>query len=915
VSLSSGSRLGQYEIVGPIGAGGMGEVYRARDTQLGRDVALKILPESFADDSDRLMRFEREARTLASLNHPNIAAIYGMSSEVISGRPRAEITSELIPTTAIAMELVDGEDLSTKIDQGTIPVDDALAIARQIAAALEAAHESGIIHRDLKPANIKVRDDGTVKVLDFGLAKAQDLGTSGPSAPGASVATMTSPALTQMGLILGTAAYMAPEQAKGRPVDKRADIWAFGVVLYEMVTGRRLFEAEDVTETLAAVLTRDVSPAAMPATLPSALRALISDCLVRDPKQRLRDMGDVRLMLDRIDRHLDADPAEHQTTPAGSPRWLWPGVAALAIVALTVVILSVINPVADAPEVVTFELTAPHSSGIQTISPDGRTVIYATRATDTEPGRWWTRSLDALDATMVPASEGSRFRIGSSVELRPVWAPNGRTVLIVNGDRSLGLINLDTGQKRELTRDGNVLIPGAWSPEGTILYGRRAGGESSIWQIPEAGGTPSQVTGGTGVTAVAQIPTGFLPDSRRFLYWHASVLVGSETTGDVLIGSLDLPPDNQDSTPLLQSDGPPTYVNGYILYVRQGRLLAHPFDEATATLSGPPIQLALGVAPYFSVSARGHLLYGPSVEATGVISELVRFDATGRRLGVIGPPASYDNVQVMDDGRRLVVGQTLPDERDVLVVDMARSVFTQLSPGSQLDLAGLPGPGPEFLVAYSFLPADDPARSPGRDIYTRPASGVGEPSLLVSSANPKHANDWSPDGRYLIYDEHVPGHLQDLKIVPREGRTPTALLATAADESWAQFSPDGRWVVYQSNEGSRPDIYVRDLSTDGTPTFGAQKIPISAAGGRAPRWSGNSIYYLQGSTLMRVDVQTEPTFEPGAAVAVMETQTVGSFPYDVLPNGGFVVITAVEQPERPMPPMRVVINWPVWLNR
>src|SRR5688500_5483605 len=343
-----GRHVGSYEITARLGAGGMGEVYRARDSRLDRDVALKLLPEAFAADPDRLMRFTREAKTLASLNHPNIAAIYGVEEDPASGQ------------RALVMELVDGEDLSDRIARGAIPVDETLAIARQIADALAAAHDAGIVHRDLKPANVKVRADGTVKVLDFGLAKAALPGDTGAAASAAQSPTMTSPALTAMGLILGTAAYMSPEQAKGRPVDRRADIWAFGVILHEMLTGRRLFEAEDVTETLAAVLTRDVSATSLPAHLPSGLRAIVSDCLVRDPKKRLRDISDVRLMLDKFDAvHEDTMPAA-VLQPSRPARWLWPGIAAAAIlVALGASALYLNQPAVDTPDAVAFEISAP----------------------------------------------------------------------------------------------------------------------------------------------------------------------------------------------------------------------------------------------------------------------------------------------------------------------------------------------------------------------------------------------------------------------------------------------------------------------------------------------------------------------------------------------------------------------------
>src|SRR5471032_449481 len=446
MALPTGTRLGPYEIVAAIGAGGMGEVYRAKDTKLDRDVAIKVLHDSFALDADRVARFTREAKTLAALNHPNIAHIHGLEE---SGGVRA-----------LVMELVEGEDLSQRIARGAIPLDEALPIAKQIAEALEAAHEQGIVHRDLKPANIKVRADGTVKVLDFGLAKAME------PAAGSSSNLSLSPTLsmhaTQAGIILGTAAYMAPEQARGKPVDRRADIWAFGVVLYEMLTGRAAFTGETATDIVAAVVTREVDWALLPAATPPRLRAIMRDCLVRDTKLRLRDIGDARLRLDK-----NEEPgAPALAARDGSTRWLWPGLTGLATVAaLVTTTLYMRKPAPEPPDVITFEFAAPDPLATGDISPNGRQIVYRVGSTDARPARLWLRSFGTGEAAPIQNTTGA-----SSVLLRGrvlggfAWSPDSRALVFFSG-RSLLRVDPRTGQTAEVIKSSpeGGLWPGAWS--------------------------------------------------------------------------------------------------------------------------------------------------------------------------------------------------------------------------------------------------------------------------------------------------------------------------------------------------------------------------------------------------------------------------------------------------------------------
>jgi eukaryotic-like serine/threonine-protein kinase len=886
MALSPGTRFGPYEIVAPLGAGGMGEVYRARDTRLERDVALKILPESFANDPDRLMRFSREAKTLASLNHPNIAAIYG------------------IEDAALVMELVEGRDLSEVIGalapHRGLPLEEALPIARQIAEALEAAHDNGIVHRDLKPANIKVRADGSVKVLDFGLAKAMDPQTSSTS--GSSVAnspTMTSPALTAMGLILGTAAYMSPEQAKGKPVDKRADIWAFGAVLYEMLTGGRLFQAEDMSETLAAVLTRDIAPA-IPAGIPQPLRALLEDCLVRDPRMRLRDIGEVRRRLDRFDAAGVAQTP--QVSARGAGRWLWPAVAGAAVLAAIVLgVMSMSRPVPAKPEAVTFEVTAPNLSTLVSISPDGRQLLYASTPAATEPARLWLRPLGGLDARSLPGTEGARRQAGGRV----VWSPKSDAIVFSAAD-GLRRLDLATGNLAEVFAGTGVTIPGAWNDDGVVLFGRQRinfdSRTAGIWRVNQAGGAAKPVVALRSGDQFL-IPSGFLPDGRRFLYFVAGGTPDAQ--GEVRLASIELEPDAQPTDPVVTADGPAVYDDGRLLYVNRGGLMAHAFDAKRGVLTGEPVLLASGVASTISASRNGHLIYREGNEAGMPTSELRQVDRHGGILKRIGPPAAYTEVAVLAGGRRVAVGRyERGGARHIQVVELGRDVFTRLTPGNYADY--VPIPSVDDLIAFTYSEGAE-----SRDLYVRPANGVGDARALVTSEFVKHPNHWSPDGRFLIYDEHVPGRAQDLLIVPRDGGASIPFLATEADETVAQFSPDGKWIAYRSTESGSEQVYIRDFAPGRSPAYGSQKIQVSVDGGDKPRWSpsGKELFFLKGRSMMAVAVQTSPRLEVGIAKVLFETRHTSYHPYDVFPDGTFLINTLVDGPGGVAPAIRVLLNW------
>ncbi len=594
--ISPGTRLGSYEITNAIGAGGMGEVFRARDTRLNRDVAIKVLPAAFADDPERLARFTREAQTLASLNHPNIAAIYGL--EDVGARPaspdtgaRRDTSEEPGPgrpgpysaTIALIMELVDGEDLSAQIARGPIPVAEALPIARQIAEALEAAHEQGIVHRDLKPANIKVRSDGTVKVLDFGLAKAMDPAGAASSNPNLSHSPTLTHQGTMAGMIIGTAAYMSPEQAKGKAVDKRADIWAFGVVVYEMLSGKRLFRGEDVSDTLAAVLRQEIDFGALPGEAPPSVRRLVRRCLERDLRTRLRDIGEARIELMRIESGAfdplapsGAANASDTAARAGGSRTAW-AVAAVAGMALGILALRHFSEASPEPPVMHVSLPLPaRGTGFVSLSPDGRRVLASNN-------NLAIRDIDGDQWTYIESARGARA---------PFWSPDGRFVGFF-ADGKLKTVSVAGGPARELCGEDVVAAGGTWRSDGVILFSGRV---RPMRRVPAEGGACTPV-----MNADPQRGAAFpesLPDGDHYLY--TGQIRGDLASRGVYVGSLK----DADAVPLSGkkilddyssvSFAPPTRPGepGHLLFLRGSTLMAQPFDADALTLRGDPFPVA-----------------------------------------------------------------------------------------------------------------------------------------------------------------------------------------------------------------------------------------------------------------------------------------------------------------------------------
>ncbi|MGE5360320.1 MAG: protein kinase domain-containing protein [Bacteroidales bacterium] len=879
MSLAPGTRLGPYEVAALLGAGGMGEVYRARDTHLNRDVALKVLLDSVASDPERLVRFKREAHLLASLNHPHIAHLYGFEAG-----PQ---------TSFLVMELVEGPTLADLIAAAPrgLPLEQVLPIARQIAEAIEAAHEQGVIHRDLKPANVKVRDDGVVKVLDFGLAKAIDP-TSSSSAEALNSPTLTARA-TQLGVILGTAAYMAPEQAKGRAIDKRADVWAFGAVLYEMLTGERAFKGEDVSDTLASVLRQDIALTALPATTPPRLTRLIGRCLERDPKQRLRDIGEARIELARLETGAADIGAAPTPAAASAPRWRralpWAtaGVAGAALVA----VLGLWAPWRTPPVLfeTRLEVATPATSDLASfaISPDGRRLV-SVGADANGPSKLWLRQLDQTTAQPLEGTEGAAY---------PFWSPDSRSVAFFVGPE-LKKLNIGSGLPQSLLSAQDSGRGGSWNADGVIVFGLAAG---PLRRVPSTGGTPATVTALAPGQTSHRFPH-FLPGGRQLLFYAAGASAG------VYLGSLDSPASRRIATADTSAQLLPP---NWLLFQRQGALFAQRADlaraEPTSELMPVADQLAFNQAvsaAAFSVSPAGSIAYRTgSANAT----RLTWFDRSGKAVGTIGEPDTSRLMQPMlsPDGRRVVAFRTVQNNQDLWVFESERMTRWTFDPGRDMFPVWSPdGSGIAF--------AKDSPKGP---LCLYQSSGPGREELLLSTpTNNIDPNSWSPDNRFLIYGERGPDTGGDLWVLPLDGQQkPYPFVNSRFEERTAQFSPNGRWVAYASNESGQSEIYVRPF-----PPSRGQWL-VSTMGGVTPRWrpDGTELYYISpNGSLTAVKVVTESaTFQRDTPVALFPTRIVGGgtatvgvmWQYDVARDGRFLI--NVTTGGDATTPITVIQNW------
>jgi serine/threonine protein kinase len=920
--LTNGSRIGQYEVLEFCAAGGMGEVYRARDTRLNRDVALKVLPEGYLHDPERLARFRREAQLLASLNHPNIAAIHGVE--------------EAPGIHALVMEFVEGPTLheliagssAGAVAGGTpgLTLDEAIGIARQLADALEAAHEHGIVHRDLKPANIKVRPDGTVKVLDFGLARALDTGSgSGALMPAPGIEnspTITSPVqlpghgATAPGVILGTAAYMSPEQARGKAVDKRADIWAFGVVLYEMVAGRRLFRGDHVTDVLAAVVrdTPDLSAA------PPALRRVIEKCLEKDPRKRLRDISSVSLLLD------DTTPsAPHVTPPPAATPWISRRIiAASALLVASVGALAAFywpsRSTGSDPESIEFSVYAPQGQTLMNtpwgaaVSPDGQQMVFSTyppvdnpsaRNTDPVP-RLWLRSLGSSQVRLLEGTEGATG---------PIWSPDGKSIAFLVGRR---LLRVDPagGSPIQIADLASVdpYDSGSWNAEGTIVLACPCG----IERVTVASGERQVLIPAKKEEEVFRSPQ-FLPDGDRFIFF---VQHKDRKVRGVYASSLSRPGER---TLILNTSARASFVSagqgghGYLLSMDGETLLARAFDASSLAITGDPVKVAdrlqLGPPPEerpaFWTSGKV-LVFAPRVLPAYAKRPLVWMDREGAHRGEVVPEGPYNAIALSPDGGRVAltrwaIPRSPEANGDIWLWDFARETMTRFTFDPATDENPVWSPDGQ-QIAYSSQRA-----GPYYQVYRKNASGTGDDERLTNVAAHTDPLTWSPDGRFIVYRQMNRGTGWDLMALPLEGdRKPIVLLQSPHSDSDARFSPDGKWLAYHSRLNERSiDVYIQAFN--GAAGLVGDRMQVSNASGIAPLWRRDGrelIYATMSGRIMSAEIDLGPPVRVGRPreLFVSSALTEAIHFHDVTADGKRLITVLKPRSVEPAH-LTLVTNW------
>ncbi len=975
--MKPGQHVGNYEVIGPLGAGGMGEVWRATDTKLGREVALKVLPEEFASDPDRMARFEREAKVLASLNHPNIAHLYGLETveyapDVILGEaegrskdlgvgmqrepgssplpdpsthgavaPLAQDDSgkgaeagterEADPASPagsaatgpassiehpasggrvvhfLVMELVDGEDLSEHIKRGSIAVEDAVPMALQIAEALEAAHEQGIVHRDLKPANIKVRLDGTVKVLDFGLAKAWDADTGDQSL---SLSPTLTAHATAAGVILGTAAYMAPEQAAGIAADRRADIWAFGVVLWEMLTGRKLFEGETVSHVLASVLKDEPDLDALPPSTPSRLRELIERCLRKKPRQRLQSIGDARVLLEEYSADPQSFQSAQRVETEAAPFGPAPGrrVVVTALVAVAALAAGLLGGAAlfrgtEDSTTIRFQVPAPEGRGFQldstrpgptVISPNGNSLAFSAWDADGTV-RLFIRELDEVVPRPLSGTDDAQY---------PFWSPDSQSLGFFAGGK-LKKVNASGGQPLTLcdAADGKG---GSWGADGVILFA--PGPYEPIHRVSQLGGEPAVVTTFNSDRGDdSHRHPRWLPGGKHFLYL-ARFPDGTTEGQAIMAASLE----GGDDKLLVRSPAAAEYASGHLLYLMESTLMAQAFDPVRLELKGDPIPVADSVALLSTGTAQGVF----SASQTGVLTfqsgtlswdQVLRWrDRNGKALEAIGEPARFwDTVELSPTGDTAAVRirEDDGDNMDLWIVELDRRLRTRFTFDPAEDNDPVFSPDGKELVWATY-------EGDGSTMQRKAIGGSGEGEQVGSFDKPTWPEKWHPGGEYLMIAERVqdtPLNLDLTALAMPEADDPRPWQASEFVEYGAAFSPDGRWVVYGSNESDEWEIYVAPFPGPG------RKWQVSSGGGGWPRWRGDGqeiIYEDPAGSLVGIGV-----YARGDGLAFSEPERLFQHKvsqgksWDVTSDGQRFLLVEPEEDQDPQP-ITVVVNWP-----
>lgn len=880
--LANGTRLGPYEVLAPIGAGGMGEVYRARDTRLDRTVAIKVLPPAFASNSQLKQRFEREARLISQLSHPNICTIHDFGQD--SG------------VDYLVLEYLEGESLAERLAKGPLPVEKALRVAMEIADALEKAHKHGIVHRDLKPGNVMLTKTGA-KLLDFGLAK-----TAAPAVDGDAPTMQKS--LTAEGTIVGTFQYMAPEQLEGQNADARTDLFAFGALLYEMLTGKRAFEGKTRTSVIAAIVDRDPPPISQfqPLTPPSLVR-LVRNCLAKDPDERWQTAHDVMLELRAIEEGDSTAGIPRRTSERRRRReWLAWSLAALFFAAAAIATIFHFSATPQPAETLRTSIVAPAGAMFDfagdraaalTISPDGRFVTFVGPAPD-GISRLWIRRLDQLEAQPLAGTDHATY---------PFWSPDSSQIGFFS-ERKMKRVAPTGGAVVTITADVRDSRGAAWGPDGTIVYSHHW--RSPLFRINAAGGKATPITklDEARRETTHRYPH-FLPDGKHFLYLVGSHIVET-TSGEnaIYVASLD-----GDKPPrlIMHARSNAVYAMGSLLFYLDGRLMAQPFDLDELAVHGQPVPLAERVRyergffrAVFSASAGGTLVYQHGGTQTN--SELIWFDRSGKRLGTLGEPAEYFDVHLSRDGKQVI--SAIDDPSDLWLFDLVRGSRTRVTLGAFGEQSPVFSPD-GTSVAY----ASD--RTTLYDMFRKSLTGSAEVQLLGARAINEYPTDWTD--RFIVYEHEDMGSKtqSDIWGLPLSGGAAIPLVQTAGVDLGGRVSPDGRWMAYSSNETGRAEVYVTSFPES------RGKWQISQHGGLAPAWreDGRELFFISGSKVMAATVAAGETFDSRIPVELFSAHMKSLPPpfYDVSPDGNKFLVNVL--PESATDPITVVTNWPAALQK